>query len=245
MFLGRIAAQAALLALVLCACQGTLVARADQPPGFAPVSTEPDRHEAESLDSPAWRRTLRAWNEWLAADKSYAPGEAERLKQELDSQLSGMSSSQLADFKSDLDAKLALLTGQAGREYRLWENETLSVASDAYARKIRAHLPDFAHMTASEVQAVLDRFEYERYRTQQAEAAYHRSQERRAALVREELQYQREAWQRSLDRAALDNLQAHFAVPPQHQANFRHYRSQSNYAFGIGWGGFGFGLGFW
>jgi hypothetical protein len=244
MFLGRIGARETLLAVALSGGLGALNARADQPPGFAPAPSEADRHEAESLDSPAWRHTLRAWNEWLAADKSYSPGEVERLKQELDAQLSGMSSSQLADFKSDLDAKLTLLTGQAGRDYRLWENETLSVASDAYARKVRAHLPDFAHMTASEVQAVLDRFEYERYRAQQSEAAYHRSQERRATLVREELQYQREAWQRSLDRAGRNNLQAHFAVPPQHQANFRHYRSQTGYGFGYGWG-FGFGLGFW
>lgn len=244
MFLGRIGARETLLALVLCTWQGMLVARADQPPGFAPASPETDRHEVESLDSPAWRHTLRAWNEWLAADKSYARGEVERLKQELDAQLSGMSSSQLADFKSDLDAKIALLTGQAGREYRLWENETLSVASDEYARKIRAHLPDFAHMSASEVQAVLDRFEYERHRAQQSEAAYHRSQERRVALVREELQYQREAWQRSLDRAGRNNLQAHFAVPPQHEVNVRQYRSQRGYGFGYGWG-YGFGLGFW
>jgi len=244
MFLSRLGARGTLLAVVLFGVVGALSARADQPPGFAPAPPDAERHEAESLDSPAWRQTLRAWNEWLAADKSYLPGEAERLKQELDVQLSGMSSSQLADFKSDLDAKLALLTGQGGREYRLWENETLSVASDAYARKIRAHLPDFAHMTASEVQAVLDQFEYDRYRAQQAETAYHRSQERRVALVREELQYQREAWQRSLDRAGRNNLQAHFAVPPQQQANFRHYRNQTAYGFGFGWG-YGFGLGFW
>ncbi|HUY89611.1 MAG TPA: hypothetical protein VMV10_12825 [Pirellulales bacterium] len=247
MFTNRIGACAAMIGTVFLGCLGPQVSKAGQPPELQPVATSTDLHEAHSLDSPAWRETLRTWNEWLLADRSYVPDEAERLHQELDAQLAGMSSAQLADFKSDLDAKLALLMGPTGREYRLWVNETLAVASEAYARKVRAHLPDFAHMSASEVQTVLDRFQYDRYQAQQRQEAYRRLQQQRIAATREELYYQREASDRALARAgSRGNMDGHFAVPPQHQPHVKKFHGQYGYGYGFGFGGgIGFPIFFW
>lgn len=229
----RTYAYRASLTAALCACFAT-VAAGDQPPVLTPAQA--DRREAESLESPAWRQTLRAWSDWLAANQSYSPEEAERLRQELDLQLSEMSGAQLADFKGELDAKLALLKSDSGRQYLVWQNETLKAASDAYRRKLRAELPDLARMSASEVQGVLDHFAFERQRVQESEAAYHRSQERRVALAREELRRQQEATERGLDRAGRDaNLRAHFAAPPQQQANVRQYGRQYGYGFPFFW----------
>lgn len=221
-------------------------AKADQPADPQPAAAATDPEEAGSLDSPAWRETLRAWNEWLQAEPSYSPAEAQRLGQELDAKLGRMSSSERVDFKSDLDAKLALLTGQAGRDYRLWVHETLAVASDAYARKLRAGLPDFAHMSASEVQLVFDRFEYERYLVQQHQEAHRRLQQQRIAAVRQDLRYQREAADQALARAgSRGNLDGHFAVPPQHHPQVKQFHSYNNYGYGWGFGfGAGGGLGF-
>lgn len=243
MFTKRTGICAAILGAILLGRLNAGFAAAEQPADPQPAAASTDREEARSLDSAAWRESLRTWNEWLLADPSYSPADVERLRQELDATLAGMSSSQLADFKSDLDAKLTLLMGQEGREYRLWVNESLAVASDVYARKIRAHLPDFAHLSASEVRTVLDRFEYDRYLVQQHQEAHRRLQEQRIAAVRQELRYQREAADQALARAgSRGNLDGHFAVPPQHHPQVKHFRG-NNYGYGLGFG-FGGGLGF-
>lgn len=247
-------AKAALLGAACCAIVGPRLVAAEPTPAVAPVSSQAESNQAESnqaaageaasLDSPAWRETLGNWREWLASEKRYTAAEAEQLQQELDAQLAGMTTGELAAFKADLDAKLALLNGQLGREYRQWVNETLAVASESYARKFRAELPDFARMSAAEVQAALDRFDYERSQVEQYETAYHRSQGQRAAAVREELQYQREASQRAADRIGRNaSLQAHFAVAPQSQPTIRQYHSQRGYGYyGYGFPSFWFFL---
>lgn len=245
MFTKRMSVCAAFLGAMLLGGLKADFASAGEPadPQVDAALTDPE--EARSLESPAWRETLRAWTEWLLAEPSYSPAEAKRLRQELDARLARMSGSQRVDFKRDLDAKLALLTGQAGREYRLWVHETLAVASDAYAGKLRAHLPDFANISASEVQMVLDRFEYERYLVQQHQEAHRRLQQQRIATLREELRYQREAADQALARAgSRGNMDGHFAVPPQHHPQVKKFHGYNNYGYGWGFGFGGGGLGF-
>jgi len=58
-----------------------------------------------------------------------------------------------------VNAKLHILLSAEARDARKWLTDTLSVASDSYAKKVRAQLPDVANESPRKLQADLDAFE--------------------------------------------------------------------------------------
>ena len=62
-------------------------------------------------------------------------------------------------FRDEVNAKLHVMMSAEARDARKWLNDTLAVASDSYAAKIRAKLPDVVKESPNELQADLDKFE--------------------------------------------------------------------------------------
>ncbi|HEV3003798.1 MAG TPA: hypothetical protein VGX78_05025 [Pirellulales bacterium] len=158
----------------------------------------------EILQSPEWNETMRAWNHWLAVQKIYDKQQVKKMKQQLDDKVKGLSADELADFHNDLRAKIHVLMSAEALDARHWLSETLAVASQKYAKKVRAGLPDVANLSAQELQDELDRFEERRSQTQQGEVALQQARRNRVKAVQTELRQQHDDSQKAMQRASRD-----------------------------------------
>jgi hypothetical protein len=223
------------LALAACLAAGWSTASEPKPARDPDDSATATRDEI--LQSPVWKETMRAWDKCLAIQKIYDVQQVKKLKQQLAEKIERMSAEELEDYLDDLEAKLQILMEAEARDARRWLNDTLSVASDKYAKKIREGLPDVANLSADELQAELDRFEYRRTQTQQSEAAIQQARKDRVRVVQAELRQQHDDEQRAMDRAAQDmnagNQGNHFVPSTLHN---RKSVADRPIGFGFGWG---------
>jgi len=225
-----------LAGVTLAACLAAGRSTAAEP---EPASRKDDSAAAardEILQSSEWRETMRDWEKWLAVQKIYDVQQVKKLKQQLAAKVKRMSAEELGDFLDDMEAKLQILMGAEARDARRWLTETLSVASDKYAKKVRAGLPDVANLSAGELQAELDRFENQRGQTRQSEAAFQRARQDRVKAVQAELRQQHEESERAMDRAAQSQnavAQGNHFVP----STLHNRKSVTDQPiFGWGWG---------
>jgi hypothetical protein len=158
----------------------------------------------EFLQSREWKDTLKAWNHWLAVQKIYDKQQVKKIKQQLDEQVKGLSAEELQEYHDELRAKLHVLLSAEALDARHWLADTLAVASEKYAKKIRAELPDVANLSADELQEALDRFEERRGQTQQGELAIQQARRNRVKSVQSELRQQHDDSQRAMQRASQD-----------------------------------------
>lgn len=201
-----------LAASIFAFCIGTTDSAAAAP-GDTASNGAAERNEI--LKSDAWRQTMDALDEWLSVQKIYEPKRAAQLREQIQQRASQMSAEQLSDFMAQLQAKLKILLGAEARDARQWLNDTLATASDKYAKKIRAGLPDVANMTPGQIQEELDEFERRRAQTRESRSAFERAEQARIKGVEADLQQQRESSEKALDRAAADSRQGYFSPPRQ------------------------------
>ncbi|HVW37590.1 MAG TPA: hypothetical protein VHB99_09800 [Pirellulales bacterium] len=188
----------------------------------------------EILNSEAWRQTMLALDEWLSVQKIYEPKQAAQMRDRIVKRASQMSADELSDFMAELQAKLKILLGAEARDARQWLNETLATASDKYAKKVRAGLPDVAKMTPEQIQEELDEFERRRAQTRESRSAFERAEQARIKAVEADLKQQREASEKALDRAAASARQGYYS--PSRQV--RQYQSQQPPYFPFFWGAY-------
>lgn len=212
-------------------CGGTVESSAAEP-GDSASRDAAERNEI--LNSDAWRQTMQALDEWLSVQKIYDPKRAAQFREQIEKRASQMPADELSDFMAELQAKLKILLGAEARDARQWLNETLETASDKYAKKIRAELPDVANMTPEQIQESLDAFERRRAQTRESRSAYERAEQARIKAVEADLKQQRESSEKALDRAAADARQGYFS--PQRQV--RQYGSQQVNFYPFFWGAF-------
>lgn len=189
-------------------------------PGDSASNGAAERNEI--LNSEAWRQTMLALDEWLSVQKIYEPKRAAQIRAQIEKRASQMPADELSDFMAELQAKLKILLGAEARDARQWLNETLATASDKYARKIRAGLPDVANMTPEQIQESLDAFERRRAETRESRGAFERAEQARIKGVEADLKQQRESSEKALDRAAADARQGYYSPPRQ----VRQYHSE-------------------
>lgn len=189
-------------------------------PGNAASRDAAERNEI--LDGEAWRQTMLALDEWLSVQKTYEPKRAAQMRDQIVKRASQMSAEELSDFMAQLQAKLKILLGAEARDARQWLNETLATASDKYAKKIRAGLPDVANMTPQQIQEELDEFERRRAETRESRSAFDRAEQARIKGVEADLKQQRESSEKALDRAAADARKGYYS--PSRQV--RQYHSE-------------------
>jgi hypothetical protein len=188
------------LTLAVCLAAGWSAGAEREPPRDKDDSEAAERDEI--LLGPVWLETMRAWDEWLNTQKIYDKQQVKKLKQQLAAKVERMSPRELEDLLDEMQAKLDILMGAEARDARRWLSETLSVASEQYAKKVRAGLPDVANISAVELQEDLDRFEERRAQTQQLRDAFQQSRQARVKVVQAELRQQHDDSQKALDRAA-------------------------------------------
>jgi hypothetical protein len=201
-------------------------------------------HDARAaiLISPAWRETMHALDEWLSAQPIYSAEAVARYRAELQRRLASMSADELEEFARDLGEKLSLVSSTEWEETIGWIEETVSVATPAYARTLNLKYPDVLGLTSAQLQGQLKALERRHDAARREAQAFERLRGERFALRQQALREQAAARERALDRAAMSTRFASYQ--PAHTATQRtrrpFYPPLSPYAFA-----FGLGFGFW
>jgi LPS O-antigen subunit length determinant protein (WzzB/FepE family) len=191
------------LALAVCLVSGWSAASEPETPRDEETWDDAAARD-EILRGREWMETMRAWNRWLALQKIYDTQQVKKMKRQFDDEVKGLSAKELAQFRDDLRAKVHVLMSAEALDARHWLSETLAVASEKYAKKIRAGLPDVANLSAQELQDQLDRFEERRSQTQQGEVAIQQARRNRVKAVQADLRQQHVDSQKAMRRAARD-----------------------------------------
>ena len=101
---------------------------------------------------------MKDLEEWASVQQIYDEDHLDKLRRELDKQVSELPIDQLPDVLADLQAKLKILQSQEAQDARKWLDETFAVAAPKYADKIRSELPDIASLSAAQLQLQLDQY---------------------------------------------------------------------------------------
>jgi hypothetical protein len=155
----------------------------------------------EVLKSGSWRQTMLTLSTWFDTQKLYSPEQVLEFKREINRRVREMSPQELLRMQHEITDKLAVLNGPAAQEVKTYLREQLSLASDAYRKRMLAHLPDVARMSADEIQDYLNRFIAKTQAESRASKEFLQAKSAQAQMVIGELNQQRQAADRAIDSA--------------------------------------------
>lgn len=148
----------------------------------APPSPAELAAREQVLKSEEWRETLEQFNAWLAKQTLYDAEQVARTRQRLEVGTKRMSAAQLQRFMAEMHTKLEVLENQHAIDAQEYLTETLSVASPAYARKVRQQLPDVLSMSAGQIDQMLASVTAKRTATTKMQQTFINSRQRMIAL---------------------------------------------------------------
>ena len=185
---------------------------------------------------PLWAHVMQQFDEWAAVQQIYTPDQARQWRASIVGKQASLPAAEGKRFAQDLSAKLQVLLGAEARDARKWLADTLAVASDSYARQVKAGLPDPRTMTAPQMQARLDDFEARETNIKQVESSLQQTRQMqvRAAEANERAQEAANAaaWQGG------GNLygSAYHPASNQNQHIYRRYIPPAGRSIGFGYG---------
>ena len=121
-------------------------------PGNTPVNSADEAKKATLLASENWRRVESEFNTWAKSQVLYTPQQMEQTRVKLVTQIKSMSADELQTFIGELDGKLKKLLDKDSVEARNWVGQYLSVMADGYRQHFIGNVPNFADMTAAQMQ---------------------------------------------------------------------------------------------
>ena len=133
------------------------------------------------LKSDEWREALEQFNAWLAKQSLYDAEQVARIRLRLDVGIKRMSAAQLQRFLAEMHAKLEVLESSTPSTAQEYLTDTLSVASPAYARKVRQQLPDVLSMSAAQIDQKLASVTASRTATTKMQQTFDNSRQRMIA----------------------------------------------------------------
>jgi hypothetical protein len=136
----------------------------------------------EILHSEDWQQTMAQFHQWLDSQKMYDASQVKQIKARLEVGIKRMTAIQLQRFLAGIHDKLETLAGQRAIDAEAYLTETLSVASPAYARKIRQQLPDVLSMTAAQVDQKLASFAVKQQSSAQLQKSFNSTRQQQIAL---------------------------------------------------------------
>ena len=110
------------------------------------------------LTSPEWRKAMLSLSTWFETQRLYDKSQVLDLKRKINERVLEMSPTELLRFQHEIAEKVAILNGPQAQAIKIWLREQLSLASDEYARRILAGLPDISKLTPDELQDYLNKF---------------------------------------------------------------------------------------
>lgn len=146
----------AFLIFSLCGAAFALAAEDATLPGLEDENAGLTREQV--LKSAEWRKTMLSLSNWFDTQKLYSKQQVLDLKRKINERVMEMSPAELLRYQEELNEKLTILNGPQARAIKMWLREQLSLASDEYARRILAALPDISKMPPDELQDYLNKF---------------------------------------------------------------------------------------
>jgi hypothetical protein len=137
------------------------------------------------FESPAWQEAMAGLNAWFSVQVIYDQKEVPQLKRELVERFNKMSAAQLQNYLADLQEKLKILSSPEAVALRSDTAYNLSVASTAYAAKIRRSLPDVLNMNALQVKQALYNAEQQQAGVKARQAAFDQQRAAQVKLVQQ------------------------------------------------------------
>ncbi len=204
--------------------------------GRVALAADPTDDEAakqEVFASKAWQQAMAGLNEWLSVQVIYPQSEVPQLKRDVVDKCNKMTATELRNYLADLQQKLALVSSPEAISLRSYIGYNLSVASDAYAAKIRRQLPDVLNMNALQVRQAMYDLEQQQAGVKAREAAFQQQRQTQLKLVQQ--------WnQQTADASAAAAAQAAslsgggYASPPPPRNPMPTYNPAPIY-YGYGW----------
>jgi hypothetical protein len=140
-----------------------------------------------------WRQTLQVFDEWGQFQQIYTPTQIAEIRRKMLDKAANLSPADSEQFRGEIDAKLHVLMSAEARDARKWLTDTLAVASDSYAKKIRSQLPDVVNESAPQLQADLDAFEAREASVKQYQQGFQQTRQMQVKALEEDARRQAEA----------------------------------------------------
>ena len=174
-----------------------------QPPS-AKSATLPDdaAKKAAILGSYRWRRAMFEMNEWLSAQPFYDKKHVEEIKARLAARVAKMSAGELAFMLDDLDAKFQILDSKPAQEARAWMAQYLAVLSDKKREEVLKDLPNFATMTAAQLNQEVMKIQQKRAARAKEQAAYEQTRTEQVGAALQADRAAQQAYSREQNRPA-------------------------------------------
>jgi hypothetical protein len=189
-------------------------------PAAPPTSAELAARE-QVLKSDEWRETVEQFNAWLAKQSLYDAEQVARTRLRLDVGIKRMSAAQLQRFMAEMHTKLEVLENQHAIDAQEYLTETLSVASPAYARKVRQQLPDVLSMNAGQIDQKLASITAKRTATTKMQQTFMNSRQRMIALNEAQTRSrQREQAAEGVDRGASYPANSNYTPAADYYPNY-------------------------
>jgi LPS O-antigen subunit length determinant protein (WzzB/FepE family) len=99
--------------------------------------------------------TLHAFDQWADRQDYYSHQMIVEMRDRLCGAFASLPSSKAAQFRDEFIAKLSIFGEPQSQDAEQWLAETLAVASDSYAKKVLATLPDIVADSPGETRAKL------------------------------------------------------------------------------------------
>jgi hypothetical protein len=213
-----------------------------KPPSKLPTLTPADVAAKEKiLGAPEWKQTMHDFEQWLSAQVIYDPEQVKQIRKRMALGIERMTPAQLQRFQSDIQEKVAVLTSDEAQQAGTYLTETFAVASPAYARKIRAKLPDVLTMTASQISQQLDLFASKHAAAINRQKTFEADRQQSIAYNESQLAAMRQESDAALNRAssaaASSGRQGNYAAARDY---FPDVGNDGPFGPGTSWGGFGF-----
>jgi hypothetical protein len=193
------------------------------------------------LKSQEWRKSMLNLSTWFDTQKMYNKEQVLDLKRKINAQVREMTPSQLVRYQQELDEKLAILQGPEARQIKLWLREQLALASEDYARRIVAALPDISKMSPDELQDYLNQFVAKVTAERRGAQELSKARTQQAQMVTSELNRQRQEADRAIDSAIRSGAASNASSGVIGAKNITGGEAPWGLGYGGGYGGYGYG----
>jgi hypothetical protein len=192
----------------------------------------------EIMASERWTQAMQQFDQWVSLQSVYNDDEIEALRSELRNRVAVMSPTQLEDFLTEMEARLAILLSPAATEARQW----MAPLTDQAVQRMRAKygVEDPIRVPATDLENALRQFAADRQAQAAGAAAFNQSRQSAASAAIRSNESQQQALNQAAQRGAGSfQSQASPYAPRSTQKNPRTFSSpypKMNYSIGP-WGG--------
>lgn len=209
-------------------CLGIQVSIAQDSAASGSASSQPETSNGETreqiLESPAWKKLVQSFDEWMSVQEIYTESQTAELVKELRQKVDSLDPAQLQQFITTTQEQLDVLMSPEAKQARSF----LSVATMEYRQKLLARngmMPNVFGMTVAQLQQELQNFQNQRASSVAANQQFDQSRQQQVTEIRRQNQARQQAQlaarnqSASLAQQALTRPKSPYVPRPQTQGD--------------------------